>query len=265
MKTYFGICRQAYIPMRAEPSEKSEQISQVLFGELFTLLESDNTSNFSFINLEFDGYTGWINTKTITYLDKNDFEKYKNKKQFTSKQAYTFLENKSYGLSGLLIGAGSTFYEGEDQIGILKQEFKVPEHFFDTIIPDLRSEIQHSAKQMISIPYLWGGRSSFGFDCSGFVQNLYKQIGIAIPRDTKDQIAKGDTINFFHEARTGDLAFFDNDESVIIHVGLILEGNRIIHASGSVKIDKLDHQGIYSEEHGKYSHKLRLIKKIIED
>jgi hypothetical protein len=265
MKTNFGICRQAYIPMRAEASERSEQISQVLFGELFILLETNSETNFSFVKLDFDGYSGWIDTKTITFLDEINFNQYKNKNQYHSKKAFNFLKNKIQDSSHMLIGAGSTFHEGEHQIEILKQFYVVPEHIFDTEIPDLRKGLQESAMQLISTPYLWGGRSSFGLDCSGFVQNLYKQNGIAIPRDTKDQSVIGETINFFHEARTGDLAFFDDEESEIKHVGLIIEGNQIIHASGKIKIDKLDHQGIFSEELGNYSHKLRLIKKIIND
>lgn len=263
MKTAFGICRQAFIPMRDEPSEKSEQVSQVLFGEIFTITGKDSLTNFSQIKLEFDGYSGWIDSKTIHYLDETGFENLKNKKTRVLKKAFIYLENESDSSRGMLLGSGSTFFEGEKYIDIFKDRYKISDEVFVKDSLELRNSIQQSALRLLNTPYLWGGRSSFGADCSGFVQNIYKQAGISIPRDTSEQSKIGETVNFFHETHTGDLAFFDDEESVIKHVGLILEGNRIIHSSGKVKIDKLDHQGIYSEELGKYTHKLRLIKNII--
>ena len=115
----------------------------------------------------------------------------------------------------------------------------------------------------INSPYLWGGRSPFGIDCSGFVQLVYRMNGIQLPRDASDQAKIGQTLSFIEEAEEGDLAFFDNNEGDIIHVGIMLEDNRIIHASGKVRIDKIDHQGIYNVDTKQYSHRLRIIKAII--
>ena len=112
-------------------------------------------------------------------------------------------------------------------------------------------------------PYLWGGRAFYGIDCSGLTQVVYKIFGIRITRNSYQQIKMGHTVEFIREAQPGDLAFFDDKEGNIKHVGILLDQKRIIHASGLVRIDKIDHQGIYHEGKNKYTHKLRLIKSYI--
>ena len=115
----------------------------------------------------------------------------------------------------------------------------------------------------LNSPYLWGGRSPFGIDCSGFTQMVFKLNGIKLPRDAYEQAEIGKTLNFIEETQKGDLAFFDNEEGKIIHTGIIIDKNKIIHSSGKVRIDNLDHYGIFNAETGKYSHNLRLIKKVV--
>jgi cell wall-associated NlpC family hydrolase len=110
--------------------------------------------------------------------------------------------------------------------------------------------------KFLGAPYLWGGRSPFGVDCSGLVQVLYKV-------DAKDQIAFGETVDFAHSAKAGDLAFFDNEEGRVTHVGMVLEPGKILHASGQVRIDALDQQGIYNSDEKSYTHRLRLIKRLL--
>ena len=121
-----------------------------------------------------------------------------------------------------------------------------------------------NAFYFLNSPYLWGGRTPFGIDCSGFVQIAARLSGISLPRDTQEQAEEGEIINLISEAKPGDLAFFDNIDGRIIHVGIILENGQIIHASGKVRIDTIDHQGIFNEESKKYSHQLRVIKRIIQ-
>ncbi|MFQ3326821.1 MAG: cell wall-associated NlpC family hydrolase, partial [Salibacteraceae bacterium] len=126
-----------------------------------------------------------------------------------------------------------------------------------------RSKILENALLYINSPYLWGGKSPFGIDCSGLAQMVYKIAGKKLPRDAYQQAEIGTTLSFVEEAEDGDLAFFDNEEGSIIHVGILMNENEIIHASGKVRIDKIDHQGIFNVDTNTYSHKLRLIKQII--
>ena len=125
-----------------------------------------------------------------------------------------------------------------------------------------KEEAVEIALSLINTPYLWGGKSPFGIDCSGFSQLVYKMIGINLPRDARDQAKIGSTLSFIDESQAGDLAFFHNKEDKIIHVGIILKDNYIIHASGRVRIDRLDQTGIYNNELNTHTHKLRFIKKI---
>jgi cell wall-associated NlpC family hydrolase len=149
-----------------------------------------------------------------------------------------------------------------------KVSFNVTDYVFDGLTFDtskesLKNKLVENAYLYLNTPYLWGGRSPFGIDCSGFTQLLYKLNGVKLPRDASQQAKVGQTLSFVEESEAGDLAFFDNEEGNIIHVGMVLDNNRIIHASGKVRIDRLDHQGIYNVDTNKYSHRLRLIKKII--
>jgi len=115
----------------------------------------------------------------------------------------------------------------------------------------------------LNAPYLWGGRTPFGIDCSGFTQMVYRQYGASIPRDASQQAKKGETLSFLEECLPGDLAFFDNAEGAITHVGIVLEDGKIIHASGRVRVDCFDHSGIYNAELGRHTHKLRVLKRLI--
>ena len=125
-----------------------------------------------------------------------------------------------------------------------------------------KEKIVENALMFLSSPYLWGGRSPLGVDCSGFSQIVYRLQGIDLPRDAYQQAKVGTTLSFVEESEPGDLAFFDNQEGVITHVGIILKDNHIIHASGKVRIDRMDQQGIFNSELGIHTHKLRLIKSI---
>ena len=130
---------------------------------------------------------------------------------------------------------------------------------------NVRKVMIDQALKYFNAPYLWGGRSPLGIDCSGLTQIIYKMAGYAIPRDAGQQVHCGKALSFIEETKPGDLAFFDNDEGRIIHVGIIWEKNKIIHASGKVRIDNVDQFGIYNLETKRYTHQMRVMKRIIKD
>ena len=126
-----------------------------------------------------------------------------------------------------------------------------------------KSKLVSTALHYLNSPYLWGGKSPFGIDCSGFVQCVYQLHGIQLPRDAYLQAAHGETLGFIDESEPGDLAFFDNNEGKITHVGIIMPDYHIIHAFGQVRIDRLDQTGIFNSLQNTHTHKLRVIKKIL--
>jgi cell wall-associated NlpC family hydrolase len=145
-----------------------------------------------------------------------------------------------------------------------KEKYKAVKAFSVSGTKDKRSRIVEVSAKYLNSPYLWGGRSPFGIDCSGFTQIVYKIAGIRIPRDVSQQVQLGVNVDFVNEARPGDLAFFDDHDGKIIHTGIILEKGKIIHASGMVRIDNLDHEGINRSDNRHYTHHLRLVKNIID-
>lgn len=122
-------------------------------------------------------------------------------------------------------------------------------------------EVIKTAGSYLNTPYLWGGRSPYGIDCSGFTQMVFKQFGIRLKRDAWQQAGQGEVVDFLQSAKAGDLAFFDNDEGKISHIGIMVDNSQVMHASGKVRTDIIDNQGIYNEEMKRYTHKLRIIKR----
>ncbi|MEJ5303264.1 MAG: C40 family peptidase [Bacteroidales bacterium] len=251
------VCRITSAAMRAEPSHRSEMVSQLLLGERVEIL--DKNYGWVLVRSTLDSYTGWVDE--VQLVPCNDEEK--KGKLAVCQDLITFISDESTGESnwitfgalvellepGLLMVAGKYYrYRGE----------------INEYIPRRESDfIMAAARKWLNAPYLWGGRTPLGVDCSGFVQLVYRSAGISLPRDAWQQAELGIDIPFAVEAREADLAFFENPDGRIIHVGILNGDGHIIHASGKVRIDAFDHQGIFNRESLRYTHKLKMIKRIV--
>ena len=256
-----GICYLSLIAVRSEPSERSELVNQMLFGDLLEVV--DTFGNWIKIRGFHDQYEGWCDRKQIQMLTDETLEVLKGSSQqlvaditgtivTRGKPAINLVIGSSlYTLSnGLFAGPGGDYHLAEGA----------------SCMPEIHQpdEITETASLYLNSPYLWGGRSPFGIDCSGLVQMVFKMKGINLKRDANQQAGQGRIVNLIEESRAGDVAFFDNDEGKIIHTGIITGRGSIIHASGEVRVDPLDHHGIFNKNEGKYSHKLRLIRRYTE-
>jgi hypothetical protein len=247
-----GYCHIPLAPLRAEASDKSEMVSQVLFGEFFEVLEK--SEKWSRIRTAHDAYEGWMDNKQYDHLFADQFDELRQKPllRVADQMAKIHVQQA---LMYVPMGAALPYFD-KGSIRLGAKEYSYNGKYSGACRMD---EI---ALSYLNAPYLWGGRSLLGIDCSGFTQNVFAVCGKSIPRDAYQQAELGDTIDFAEEAQEGDLAFFDNEEGRIIHVGMVLKDAKIIHASGRVRIDKLDHEGIYNAETKTYSHRLRIIKRL---
>jgi len=252
----FGICNLAIVPLRLEPSDRSEMTSQVLFGEHFKILEE--TPKWSRIELGFDSYIGWIDNKQFKTITEADYNSLQTTAPMLNADLIEYITSSNNSLLPIPIGSAITFL---DQPSVNTEDF-IFEGLKASGVTN-KQQLLQTAFLYLNSPYLWGGKTPFGIDCSGFVQMVYKLNGYAMLRDASQQATQGEALSFIEESEPGDLAFFDNEEGRIIHVGIIMEDNYIIHAHGKVRIDRLDHLGIYNVDTKRHSHKLRVIKKII--
>lgn len=260
----YGVVDQSLAALRKEPFHRSEMVSQLLFGETFTVLESFR--DWHRIKVTIDGYEGWIDKKVCELFDDEQMN------LLTLDGASNictrlFSAKPAYSEAPIRLCPGSTIYGFDSDSGtfrLLNNDYKTFNVPFDPPSGGLREQVIQFAQSYLNAPYLWGGRSPYGIDCSGLSQVVFKMLGVNLARDASQQVLQGTTVDFLNLTQPGDLAFFDDEEGNINHVGIVLPENKIIHSSGFVKIDLLDQQGIYSLKTKKYSHKLRVIKRILE-
>ncbi|MBL4669111.1 MAG: C40 family peptidase [Flavobacteriales bacterium] len=258
----YGICHLSVVPCRLEPSDSSEMVTQLLFGEVIKIYE-EKRAGWRKIKTAFDDYDCWIDNKQYIEINETEFERLNTSPITVCSEMANIIENKvTNALTPILLGSSLPNFK-DSLIRFNEFMFQFDGQITDTSEKQNKSNIAENAMMYLNAPYLWGGRSPFGIDCSGFTQVIYKLNGFKLPRDASQQATIGETLSFIEESESGDLAFFDNEEGNIIHVGIMLENNNIIHASGKVRIDKIDHQGIFNSETNTYSHRLRLIKKIL--
>jgi cell wall-associated NlpC family hydrolase len=256
-----GICLLRIIPLRREPSEKSEMVSQLLFGEVYETAET--TAEWLSVTTEFDGYTGWIDKKMFKTVSADYYQRLSKGEYSVSRKITETLLTP--GNEQFIIPAGSTlgFATGDGLFEIDSVRYKLVDHADETI-QQQSADVIEIAMQFIHSPYLWGGRSPFGYDCSGFTQISYKINGVRLPRDAWQQASVGRNIDPIQEMARGDLVFFANDKNHVVHVGLAVPPGQIIHCSGMVRIDALDEKGIFNPQLNQYTHRLHSIRRVKE-
>lgn len=249
------ICENVFVPLRSGPSHKSEMLSQVLFGEKYRITEE--AGHWFKIETMFDKYTGWIDMDHLQQTE--DYEGITGHPINRSLLCYKHDKTK------MVLEAGCEIYEPDFDNKIFKagKDVYATGLDFGPQFISAKESVTDTAMKFINSPYIWGGRVPSGIDCSGFVQLAYKIHGMSIPRDSRQQAEFGTVIGFLEESQSGDLVFFDDETSRITHVGMILSRGLVIHASGRVRIDTIDHHGIYKNEIKGYSHRLRTIRRIL--
>ncbi len=249
----YGYCSTTLIPCRAEASDKSELINQLLFGETYKVLEETE----KWIRLETyqDHYQGWIDRKLHSPLSQEELEVFNKSAKVVIHQSFTGAFHKSTGTTVILSHGAiiPTPVSGKFIIG--SNEYTIDEQL------PLNQDLSAYSQQFLNAPYLWGGKSVFGADCSGFTQVIYRAFNKWLPRDAYQQAELGTEIQLA-DVQAGDLAYFGKPDGKITHVGICLADGKIIHCSGRCRIDSLDAKGIFNTETNEYSHDLRIIKRL---
>ena len=236
----YGICKLSVVPMRKEASHESELVSELLFNDIYEVI--DENAEWVKIRCMYDLYEGWVRKLQHFEIDDKEYNEYLKKDKYIITSPISYYNNK-------VLSFGSKIFEERENSILLRKKF------------DSRIMIE-SAIKLLDTPYRWGGKSVMGIDCSAFVQLCAKAAGYKLPRDASQQVNHGATVSFLSEARSGDIAFFENENRRITHVGILLSNDKIIHASGKVRIDTLDQTGIFNKETNRHTHVLSVIKRL---
>lgn len=257
---HFGICPLSVVPLRSNPSHRSEMVSQLLFGELVDILEEKN-GKWIRVRCANDNFVAWMESSQIKAITPSEFLRYNDNFAYSLEFSQPILEDDH--VIQVSMGARLPDFDGmRFPLGDLNYTFSGQTIFPGQTTPtaDLVLKI---AKRYLNTPFLLGGRTPFGIDSAGLAQQVYQMAGIKLPREAALQIEYGETVDFVQQAKPGDLAFFENSKGKISHVGILLPDDRILHAYGSVRIDLVDHYGIFQEDKKTYCKKLRLVKRIL--
>ncbi len=260
----YAIVLTPLVPVRNEASERSEMVTQLVFGDLMTIVSTEG--DWVEVLNSFDNYRGWVSGKMLTALSKDEYEELKSSKPALVRLPLVDIKEKKQNMPiRVSIGASLPGYNYEtEQMRVADRVFTIRTMSVYKTEKTFIKDILRTASYFINTPYLWGGKSIMGVDCSGFVQIVYRVHNIDLPRDASQQISYGKVIDKFEDIRPGDLAFFHNEKGSVVHVGIVYTPKQIIHSSGNVHIDKLTPDGIWSEELDKYTHTGLVFKRLVD-
>ena len=256
----FAICHNSVVPIRNSTSNRSEQLSQLLFGEMVEIMELKGRQ-WTKIRCTWDNCIGWVLSQQIKPITSTE------QKLFEEKYAYCLdlfqplmSDNESM---PICIGSRLPDFDGiKFKFDGRSFNYSGQAVFPKNLTPE-RDKVLKIARRYLSAPYQWGGRSPMGIDSGGFIQMVFKLVGIKLMRTTDQQVFQGELIDFIEQTAPGDLAFFENKVGNITHVGIFFPEKQIIHTAEKVRIDRIDHYGIFNDELNKYTHRLRVIKRIL--
>lgn len=259
--TQHGICRLTLIPVRKEPTDRAEMVTQMLFGDHYTILEWTKDRRWLRIRIQWDGYEGWIDHTQFYPISSEYFDAVSNADYKICTDLATGILFKKHYIQ-VLIGSvlpisTNELFKVEEQLaynGEAKSLSQKRDYEF----------LKQTAEKYIHAPYLWGGKSPFGIDCSGFTQMAYRVTGYTLQRDASQQVQQGSHVESLAQAVPGDLLFFKGRETGGNHVGILLEDHTVIHASGRVRKDQVDETGIFNAERNKHTHQLTAIRRVMK-
>ena len=250
---HFGIVYVSVTNMRRHPRHSAELVNQVLLGSVLKLYKKEGSHYFAQSK---DRYLGWVSGASMVEVDSIDAYKWKNSEQVVFTSNYGIMYEKSNPNSNIVvdlvpgasikkIGQSGNWIKSETpdgRVGFINKKMIIDKNVFNKIIPE-RSQIINTAIAFLGVPYLWGGTSTKGFDCSGFVQNAFFMNKFDLPRDANQMVKEGVEIKpneDFSNLLPGDLLFFGPSEERITHVAIYLKNQNFIHSDGWVHINSFD-------------------------
>lgn len=253
-----AFCNLSIVPLRAAASHRSEMVNQVLFGELIEIIQEE--ADWALVRMIETNYEGWLQIGQYALLPADG------QIDITKKNTFVVGPQGATAIKGdvlIHLVAGTTFAQDTSDGAYMPFSYHIKGDVRPARVDDFAQQLASLVRHYQDSPYLWGGRSTFGIDCSGLTKAIYSQFGVSLPRDAYQQADVGTVVDFLTEIKPGDLAFFDNEEGRITHVGIMLHDGLIFHASARVRLDSLDSEGIYNKDRKRYTHKLRIVKRYI--